>query len=97
MRYWVREIAGWMLLLLGVFFFYRSYVLLAGEDPYLLQAACMTLAGFALFRGGIHLLKMAVAAELALQAAKQMDRPSARRIAAPVPRPAFRPPPRQAS
>ena len=63
MRFWTREIMGWMLLLLGLFIFYSCFVMLATErPPRLLEAAPLTLIGIIVFRGGIQLLRVAVAA-----------------------------------
>ncbi len=74
MNYWTREIAGWMLLALGLFIFYRSYGLLTIDNLHILQGSSLTLIGIFLFRGGIHLLKIAVAARLCTEARDQMDR-----------------------
>jgi len=64
--YWIREIAGWVLLVLGLWLFYMSYVFVlrgnyVGSGP-------TVLAGIVVFRGGIHLLKVAVAARVCRQA-----------------------------
>jgi len=43
MRFWTREIMGWVLLLLGLFIFYSCFVMLATErPPRLLEAASLT-------------------------------------------------------
>jgi len=94
MRFWTREIMGWMLLLLGLFIFYSCFVMLATErPPRLLEAAPLTLIGIIVFRGGIQLLRVAVAARICLQAQEQLEKtgtappqpPAARRRAAWVP------------
>ncbi|HVS37059.1 MAG TPA: hypothetical protein VMS17_15975 [Gemmataceae bacterium] len=69
MIFWVREIAGWALILLGLAAFWavvdmgRKYEY---EDlPQLaIPIAATTVIGIFLFRGGIHLLKVAVAARM---------------------------------
>jgi hypothetical protein len=66
MRFWVRELAGWVLVLLGVAGFGLSVRLLWLH--YWIEAGLPSLIGFFLFRGGIHLLKVAVAARVCLQA-----------------------------
>jgi hypothetical protein len=71
MRTWTREIAGWALIILGLIVFYRCYVLLAGEFHYIWEAAILMVVGVFLFRGGIHLLKIAVAAQICLQGEAQ--------------------------
>jgi hypothetical protein len=70
MRFWVREIAGWVLVVLGLFIFLLCYGLLvgAGTPPRLLEAGPLMFIGIIVFRGGIHLLKVAVAARVCLHA-----------------------------
>lgn len=65
MKFWSREISGWILLLLGLLVFYTCYVLLLSGRP--IEAGPMTVIGIFLFRGGLHLLKVAVAARVSLQ------------------------------
>lgn len=61
--YWAREIAGWALILAGIFLFWRVYDMLL--DRRVFEAAPLTFIGFIVFRGGIHILKVAVAAQAA--------------------------------
>jgi hypothetical protein len=61
--YWTREIAGWALILLGLATFWNSYVLLMNRLVF--QAGPTVFMGFIIFRGGIHILKVAVAAQAA--------------------------------
>jgi hypothetical protein len=69
MRFWIREVLGWMLVLVGLFVFYVCASVLLGEpEPLILEAVPLTFIGFIIFRGGIHLLKVAVAARISLQA-----------------------------
>jgi len=78
MRFWIREIAGWALILLGLFIFYLCLVMLVRERPWLLQAGLLTPIGIFVFRGGIHLLKVAVAARICLhahRAVREQDAP----------------------
>jgi hypothetical protein len=63
MTYWLREIAGWLLILLGLIAFYQAYDLLLRKRIF--EAVPLTFAAFIIFRGGIHLLKVAVAAHAA--------------------------------
>jgi hypothetical protein len=67
MSFWLRELAGWLLVALGLYVF----LIVATEmlNPAIqwaqyLEAGPMILIGFILFRGGIHLLKVAVAARI---------------------------------
>jgi hypothetical protein len=61
--YWTREIAGWALILIGLATFWTSYVLLLNKMIF--QAGPTVFMGFIIFRGGIHVLKVAVAAQAA--------------------------------
>jgi hypothetical protein len=65
MRFWVREAAGWLLIALGLYVFWLCYLLLQGHS--ILEAGPLAFIGFIIFRGGIHLLKVAVAARICLQ------------------------------
>jgi hypothetical protein len=66
MRFWLRELAGWSLVGLGLFVFYLCFALLV--NGYLTEAGPLTIIGVFIFRGGIHLLKTAIAARVCLQA-----------------------------
>ena len=68
MRFWVREIAGWLLVGLGLFIFYIVLAITLTERPWLITAGPLTLIGIIVFRGGIHLLKVAVAARICMKA-----------------------------
>jgi len=61
--YWSREVAGWGLVLAGLFFFMQSYSLLINKRVF--EAAPLSFIGFVVFRGGIHIMKVAVAAQAA--------------------------------
>jgi hypothetical protein len=66
MRYWLRELAGWLLVGIGLVMFYFAYAFCAAR--WILEAWPMVLGGIFVFRGGIHLLKVAVAARVCNQA-----------------------------
>lgn len=81
MRFWFREIAGWGLVALGLFMFYLCYVMLMGfPDPatgqprrMVWEAGQWSIVGIIVFRGGIHLLKVAVAARVCMQAVDEIS------------------------
>lgn len=66
MRFWIREIMGWVLVGLGLFVFYLCVVLLFNH--YISEVGLLFIIGIIVFRGGIHLLKVAVAARICLLA-----------------------------
>lgn len=87
--YWIREIAGWVLLVLGLWLFYMSYVFVTNRSY--VASGPTVLMGIVVFRGGIHLLKVAVAARVCQQAptetraksAAQSQRPQRRSAVVP--------------
>ena len=67
----IREVAGWLLVLTGLYAFYLSYHLLTTESK-LITAPPVALVGFFIFRGGIHLLKVSIAARVSYRAHREM-------------------------
>jgi hypothetical protein len=76
--YWSREIAGWLLVLAGLYAFVVAYDLLLSKRIF--EAAPMVFIGFIVFRGGVHVLKVAVAAQAARNL-PEMAQPTTRRLA----------------
>jgi hypothetical protein len=77
MTVWLREIAGWMLMIIGLWLFWECYQMLVpapvklGPDNQIVQppgkileGAELALVGIIVFRGGIGLLKSALAARV---------------------------------
>ncbi len=75
--YWAREVIGWLLVLAGLWSFWEAYNFLL--DKKIFQAAPMTFVGFIVFRGGIHVLKVAVAAQTA-RSLPDAAQPATRRV-----------------
>ena len=76
-HFWVREILGWLMVILGIYIFGVALAILLNppapaREPRILEAPAVVLIGFVVFRGGIHLLKVAVAARVAMQAHAQV-------------------------
>src|SRR3954469_5271449 len=91
--YWSREIGGWVVLLFGLTLFWLTYQKLA--DKRLFEAAPMAFMGFIVFRGGIHLLKVAVAAQAA-RSLPESFAPSGTRKASRIPTRSIAPTPAKA-
>jgi hypothetical protein len=73
MRYLWREVAGWALVALGVAIFLWSGILLTIYHG-IFESGPLTIAGIFVFRGGIHLLKVAVAARVCTEAAAEIGK-----------------------
>ena len=84
MTLWLREVIGWVILGVGVAAFAMCYLFLTNR--WIVEAAILAFAGFVLFRGGMHLLKVAMASravrdvrrEMAAQASPTGTRPTKR-------------------
>jgi hypothetical protein len=63
---WMREIVGWLCIALGLLMFGVCYFGLIRNGKFF-EAGPTVLIGIFLFRGGIHLLKVGVAARLCQQ------------------------------
>lgn len=72
--FWIREITGWILLVLGLAAFYVVYFVLL-RNGRIFESGPMVLVGIFLFRGGIHMLKVAVAARICQQTPEPKRRP----------------------
>jgi len=69
MRFWWRELGGWLLICLGLLCF--GVVWRFCKQHYVLESVPMTFIGMILFWGGIHLLKVAIAARVCQQAQEE--------------------------
>jgi hypothetical protein len=78
LRVGAREVVGWVLVGLGVAAFVICYAVFLLQRR-ILEAAMLAFLGFTMFRGGIHLLKVALAARAALEASQANARPPTRR------------------
>jgi hypothetical protein len=66
-RFWFRELMGWLLVLAGLYLLFVCLALLLSPEPSILEAPIISVIGIVVFRGGIHLLKVAVAARICMQ------------------------------
>lgn len=81
--YVIREVAGWALVVLGLMAFYESWRML--WNRMIFETPPMVVIGFIVFRGGIHLLKVSVAARAAQKANRELEE-AARRPRLPLPK-----------
>jgi small neutral amino acid transporter SnatA (MarC family) len=72
MRFWTREMAGWALVVIGLVAFGASYLFLLSLAY--IEAFLLIPVGVFIFRGGIHLLKVAVAARVCMDTAEKKPR-----------------------
>lgn len=70
--FWIREIFGWVLVFAGLYTLYMSLALMLQMPPRFVQASSAAVIGIIVFRGGIHLLKVAVAARIALRVRREV-------------------------
>ncbi len=77
--FWLREIAGWLLVGVGLYLFFICFAMLVNDPPNILEAPLLTVIAVFVFRGGIHLLKVAVAARVCQQSLRP-EAPAARRV-----------------
>jgi hypothetical protein len=73
MRYWSRELLGWLLIGIGLCFFWLSYRFC--QELHILEAWPMAIVGIFVFRGGVHLLKVAIAARICVEAQERLYPP----------------------
>jgi hypothetical protein len=73
MMFWVREVIGWVLILLGLFVFYIAMQLLLREGPLILEAPLFIAIGVVVFRGGLHMLKVSLAGRICVDAQKALS------------------------
>lgn len=70
MSFWLREVAGWLLVLAGLLTFSEVYGFCIERRP--IEAGILTIVGAFIFRGGVHLLKVAIAARVCTRAQKEL-------------------------
>jgi len=71
MSFWLREIVGWILLGLGVAAFAMCYIVFL-LNRWFIEAFIAAGIGIFLFRGGMHLLKVAMAARAAREIRREV-------------------------
>ena len=66
MSFWLREIVGWLMVVIGSFLLLQCYLLV--KDKAIFEAGPLSVIAIIVFRGGIHLLKVAIAARICREA-----------------------------
>lgn len=62
---WIREVAGWLLLLVALYILRLSLLLVLDlENPRIIEATVMTVAGLGVLRAAIILIRLSTAARL---------------------------------
>lgn len=74
MSVWLREVVGWILLGVGLGAFLVAGVTILVQR-HLISAFLIAGMGFLVFRGGMHLLKVAMAARAAREAGRAVEPP----------------------
>ena len=72
MMFWVREIAGWLLVVAGLVMFVTVYDFLQGR--LMVEGFILMIPAVFVFRGGIQLLRVAVAARICMHAQESLQR-----------------------
>lgn len=67
MGFWIREIVGWLLLLLGIYGYWIALAFLAAQPSRLIEGATTAFMSTMLFRGGLLLVRISAAARAVLQ------------------------------
>ncbi len=88
MRFWIREAAGWVLIVISLWLFFQIYVML--QNKLYWDSGALVLIGIFVFRGGIQLLRTAVAARICMKAEEQLAREPHRPAHPLTPRPLTR-------
>ena len=74
MSVWLREAVGWVLLGVGIAAFAVCYFVFLLPQR-VVEAGILAFVGWTVFRGGMHLLKVSMAAKAAREIRKQPDAP----------------------
>jgi hypothetical protein len=78
-RFWFRELAGWALVLLGLWICFIAMGLMLRPAPgpeAIFEGPPVLIIGAIIFRGGIHLLKVAVAARVCMATQAEPPKPT---------------------
>jgi hypothetical protein len=76
MMFWIREVVGWVLVALGLYVFKVAYFDLVTRGL-LVQTVPVVFMGFIIFRGGIHLVKVAIAIRISREAIRETKKGTA--------------------
>ena len=63
--FWIRELAGWALIIFALYLIRTGLVFLLDlENPRIVEAAIVSMAGLGVLRGGVLLIRIATAARV---------------------------------
>jgi hypothetical protein len=74
MSFWVRELFGWVFIAVGLVLAYLCVAILLVPGPRLIEAPIIGMLAIFIFRGGIHLLKVAIAARVAMRVQRTAEK-----------------------
>jgi hypothetical protein len=78
MRFWLREVAGWLLAAMGLWACFQSYFEFL-KNGQIFEGAELAVIGIFVFRGGIGLLRTALAARVCTEAERRLHEGKATR------------------
>ncbi|MFO0969816.1 MAG: hypothetical protein U0793_30030 [Gemmataceae bacterium] len=84
MRFWIREILGVLLILGGLYSFLLTISIITNNPSAFFNALHTTVIGIFVFRGGIHLLKVALAARVCMLSMRTPGQPKPGPAAGPL-------------
>jgi hypothetical protein len=84
MSFWLREIVGWLLLAFGLYLIWECVLFMS--EGRIIQSGTLSIVAIIVFRGGLHLLKVAVAARICREARDRVvtQKPAAKPAPAPT-------------
>jgi hypothetical protein len=71
--YWIREIVGWLFVVVGLYGYWITLAFLAAQPARLIEGSTTAVLSTVLFRGGLSLVRVATAARVVLQERRGLE------------------------